>query len=280
MKLAVTFPPNILHTFRNSYCPKMAQPLDAVPLRVPYSYSPEYKVELRLHESLWEVAMSGPDLVIEVMTFCSQLELLCQREYHETTQKPGFRGRKRNYSNTFGTQANLILDKVEKVLQCLPKPSPTVPEYLNMTGLALMFPRAAKVAEDPHVIPPDIKSTSVDAHFAHLASLNQITSLCQQIQSDCEKLHNHKYIAHQVALLYTTLTKFTNVRSLVEYRTSIETTFKTLKKSLSTDHPQLPDGLRNWLVNLTSSLYALVTSPEVEMKQPLKPVINFLIQTS
>lgn len=224
--------------------------------------------------------MSGPDLVIEVMTFCSQLELLCQREYQETTRKPGFRGRKRSYSNTFGTQANLILDKIEKVLQCLPEPRPTVPEYLQQTGLAKMFPRAAGVTTDPSGLPPDIKSTAVDGHFAHLTSLNQITSLCQQIHADCQKLHNHKYIAHQVALLYTTLTKFSSVKSLVEYRTSIETTFKSLKKALSAEHPHLPDDLRNWLVNLTSSLHALVTSPAEEMKEPLKPVVNFLTQKS
>lgn len=39
-------------------------------------------------------------------------------------------------------------------------------------------------------------------HFSHLSALNQITTLCNQIQSDCRNLHNHKYMAHQVALLY------------------------------------------------------------------------------
>ncbi|KAJ8030904.1 hypothetical protein HOLleu_27449 [Holothuria leucospilota] len=118
-------------------------------------------------------------------------------------------------------------------------------EYLHQTGLDTMYPRAALVASDPYGPPPDVKSASVDDHFSHLSALNQITTLCNQIQSDCRNLHNHKYMAHQVALLYTTLTKFANVKALVEFRTSIETTFKSLKKSLSTEHPQLSEDMRN-----------------------------------
>jgi hypothetical protein len=38
-------------------------------------------VEVRLHEPLWKVQFSPDDVALELLTMCSQLEVLCKKEY-------------------------------------------------------------------------------------------------------------------------------------------------------------------------------------------------------
>lgn len=38
-------------------------------------------VEVRLHEPLWKVQFSPEDVALELLTLCSQLEVLCKKEY-------------------------------------------------------------------------------------------------------------------------------------------------------------------------------------------------------
>lgn len=38
-------------------------------------------VEVRLHEPLWKVQFSPDDVALELLTLCSQLEVLCKKEY-------------------------------------------------------------------------------------------------------------------------------------------------------------------------------------------------------
>ena len=40
------------------------------------------------------------------------------------------------------------------------------------------------------------------AYFAQMAVMNQIIVIAEQLRYDTEHLDNHKYIAHQLALLY------------------------------------------------------------------------------
>jgi len=46
------------------------------------------------------------------------------------------------------------------------------------------------------------KATSMDEYFTTLGTVQQVVSLAHQINSDVTALDNHKYIAHQLALLY------------------------------------------------------------------------------
>ena len=42
-------------------------------------------------------------------------------------------------------------------------------------------------------------------YFQHLSTLNQVSMMCQQLRHDATNLSNHKYIAHQIALLYVSI---------------------------------------------------------------------------
>ena len=43
---------------------------------------------------------------------------------------------------------------------------------------------------------------SLAGYFQHLGMLNQLITLSHQLNSDAFNLGNHKYMAHQTALLY------------------------------------------------------------------------------
>ena len=42
----------------------------------------------------------------------------------------------------------------------------------------------------------------MDTYFGHMSVLNQLYEMAAQINHDVRNLPNHKYIAHQFALLY------------------------------------------------------------------------------
>lgn len=48
------------------------------PVKLIYSF---IIVEVRLHEPLWKVQFSPEDVALELLTLCSQLEVLCKKDY-------------------------------------------------------------------------------------------------------------------------------------------------------------------------------------------------------
>lgn len=56
------------------------------------------------------------------------------------------------------------------------------------------------------VAPQWTKSLQADASFAdyfsHIAKLNQLLVLSQQLEEDIRHLGSHKYIAHQLSVIY------------------------------------------------------------------------------
>ncbi|XP_054771703.1 uncharacterized protein LOC129279627 [Lytechinus pictus] len=125
----------------------------------------------------------------------------------------------------------------------------------------------------------------MDGYLSHLAVVNQVNALCKQLHHDAQNLNNHKYIAHQVALLYQSLNQLGNVKALLSYRNNIEGMFKKLKAALELTAadgdsvPHLPDEYKQWLLELTVSLQEVMSSFNASFNQPLLPAMGFLQQT-
>ncbi|KAF9906252.1 hypothetical protein EC991_000815 [Linnemannia zychae] len=123
--------------------------------------------------------------------------------------------------------------------------------YMNRTGLAEMFPKASE-----HLgIDPVITSGSfMEAHLRQMSSINQLVSIAIQLQNDL-RLTNHKFIAHQIALLYQCInqagTKYTGFKGRVEEH------FGTVKDLCNaSDEPYLTPELQTWLSELTVDIVA------------------------
>ncbi|KAG0376503.1 hypothetical protein BGX24_007643 [Mortierella sp. AD032] len=123
--------------------------------------------------------------------------------------------------------------------------------YMNRTGLAEMFPKAS---EHLGFVPVITSGSFMEAHLRQMSSINQLVSIAIQLQNDL-RLSNHKFIAHQIALLYQCInqagTKYTGFKGRVEEH------FGTVKDLCNaSDEPYLTPELQTWLSELTVDIVA------------------------
>eukprot|EP00127_Corallochytrium_limacisporum_P002780 Clim_evm24s139 gene=Clim_evmTU24s139 len=80
-----------------------------------------------------------------------------------------------------------------------------------------------------------------------LARVNQVLVLAAQIKYDVENIQNHKYVAHQIAILYQSLGYAGT--TFVSFRPTIEFKFEDIKEICSSStSPALPPDLLQWIV--------------------------------
>lgn len=122
---------------------------------------------------------------------------------------------------------------------------------------------------------------SVAEYFFHIAKLNQLLVLSQQLEEDIRHLGSHKYIAHQLSVIYVrrgnqkcllflflhvpiqlvsllmlsslqqVISSFRGIQVFSEIKKDIEANFKQMKQSLVIDEgsrhePQLATQYINW----------------------------------
>lgn len=81
--------------------------------------------------------------------------------------------------------------------------------------------------------------------------------MSQQLRDDCAG-DNHKYIAHQIALLYQCLS-YQNLRTQ-QFKKRIEPEFEDLKRTTEqAHHPSLTPKQRDWLRSLTTDVMDVAT---------------------
>eukprot|EP00058_Branchiostoma_floridae_P001435 XP_002586923.1 hypothetical protein BRAFLDRAFT_130452 [Branchiostoma floridae] len=214
----------------------------------------ELRIDVCIHEPLWVVPVTRGDVAVEIVTLCSQLELLCEKEMNEGVSREFLsqdRYRK-SLSPTFESQAMVLIGKMREALNRLPQPPAFIQDYLQSTSLAGMFPRAAAYIANPQTLYNLGQQGSMDEYFQHMASLHLVSSMCRQLNSDVNNLTNHKYIAHQVALLYQSVSPLGSRGPLAAHEKAIKQNFNNIKQVLtvppdSVDPPRLPPDQAEWV---------------------------------
>ncbi|KAG0305247.1 hypothetical protein BGZ98_004418 [Dissophora globulifera] len=122
--------------------------------------------------------------------------------------------------------------------------------YMIRTGLAEMFPKSSEYLGIDPVLPG---GSFIEAHFRQMSTINQLVSIALQLQNDL-RLSNHKFVAHQVALLYQCINQ-AGPQFSKKYKSRVEENFNALKDSSNTsDEPRLPIELQAWLSDLTTDI--------------------------
>ncbi|ORZ05670.1 hypothetical protein BCR41DRAFT_361514 [Lobosporangium transversale] len=122
--------------------------------------------------------------------------------------------------------------------------------YMIRTGLAEMFPKSSEYLGIELILP---RGSLIEAHFRQMSVINQLVSIAMQLQNDL-RLSNHKFMAHQVALLYQCINQ-AGPRFSTKYKNRVEENFNELKETANTtDEPRLPIELQAWLTNLTTDI--------------------------
>ncbi|XP_035692730.1 uncharacterized protein LOC118427202 [Branchiostoma floridae] len=172
------------------------------PLCSPLGLDPGFKIDVCIHEPLWVVPVTRGDVAVEIVTLCSQLELLCEKEMNEGVSRE-FSSQDRyrkSLSPTFESQAMVLIGKMREALNRLPQPPAFIQDYLQSTSLAGMFPRAAAYIANPQTLYNLGQQGSMDEYFQHMASLHLVSSMCRQLNSVVHNLTNYEHIAHRVAV--------------------------------------------------------------------------------
>ncbi|KAL7747225.1 sporulation-induced protein [Sorochytrium milnesiophthora] len=134
--------------------------------------------------------------------------------------------------------------------------------FLQRSGLSSAYPlcaaryESADASSDAATASGDgtgSVKTDVKAYLHSMTVLNQVVTLALQLRHDMT-LTNHKYIAHQIALLYQSLN---STRSeLKSFKSKIETQFDAIKAACSAQvpDPQLGEEQQKWLTDLTTEV--------------------------
>uniref|UniRef100_A0A3B4FZ34 Uncharacterized LOC102197480 n=2 Tax=Haplochromini TaxID=319058 RepID=A0A3B4FZ34_9CICH len=225
------------------------------PLCQPCGYHEAFKVELQVKRPLMPVQLSPEQVGLEMLCLCGQLDLLIRAQMQQSE----------------------ILDQMLQCLEHLPKPMPQLEDYLDMVGLSAMFPRVEVFLIQGS--PVDMLERPPMDYF-HIAKLNQLLVLSQQLEEDIRHLGSHKYIAHQLSVIYQVLSSFRGIQVFSEIKKDIEANFKQMKQSLvveegSRHEPQLAVHYIN-ILEITQSLTSMVLLLPDELTDDVHQAVTFV----
>ncbi|XP_053404429.1 uncharacterized protein LOC128558616 [Mercenaria mercenaria] len=245
----------------------------------PMHYDPSFKVDIQLHQPLLSRSTTPGDVRLDMMSLCFQLETLCKKELNEHSHI--HRG---HVSNSFIDRATVVYDRILHVLAKVPPDYQDCLRYLQSQGLDRLYPRAVTYLADPQSFSLDLEKTPLDNYFTSVSTLGQLSTLARQLHNDCLNPSSHKYIAHQLALMYQTMS---HIKSPIfeQHKKGIEEMFKPIKATLATtDDKQkrcLTESQHEWLLNLTNHiLNTLNTFPADLTKDMVQPASILQLKTT
>ncbi|XP_064639176.1 uncharacterized protein LOC135494818 [Lineus longissimus] len=246
-------------------------------LCIPMQYNPKFKVYTRLDEPIWGKSLTSIDEAMEVLSLCSQLDFLCKKELSE---HPTGRIDHGKVGHSFEMKAIVLLDQLQKHVEQIHGGHVSTEDYLEYTGFAKLFPRAAAYVSHPKDLSISNKSTHMDNYYSHMACLHQVVSIANQIIRDLFSSSQHKYMAHQLALLFQSLSLFKSNDILNAYRTNIEQNFNSIKDRLHPDSGEvtLTQEQQKWLFDVMTAIVQTVQSFPVDLTKDLFQLSHTLQQ--
>eukprot|EP00243_Klebsormidium_subtile_P004125 TRINITY_DN17908_c0_g1_i1.p1 TRINITY_DN17908_c0_g1~~TRINITY_DN17908_c0_g1_i1.p1 ORF type:complete len:250 (-),score=45.48 TRINITY_DN17908_c0_g1_i1:308-1057(-) len=208
----------------------------------------------RLDEPIWEQAD-----IQKLLAWCAYADILTQVEeiYHSGRDPLGGGIREQ-----LGRMCHLVA------------PNRPLMRVLDELRISSTFPSLGRALRgDPATSPGPVTSpgpTGTD-YFAHVSILNQLSSMASQLHEDSDKQQNHKYIAHQIALLYQCLNQ---VRGEARpFKKRIEEKFEEVKSlTENTSAPKLSEAYKQWLRRLTSDIQEMVGAFPPQLSSKLGPI--------
>ncbi|XP_069828482.1 uncharacterized protein [Dendropsophus ebraccatus] len=213
-----------------------------------------------------------------MFSLCSQLDVLIRGEVRHLQEQVAddiILGE----SEIFYSLGSELVEQMKDCLNHLPAPAPCLEDYLDTSGLSVLFPRVEIYII--HERPVDILETPpMDDYYSHIGKLNQLLVLSQQLEDDVKHLGSHKYVAHQLSVLYKVLSYFNGCLYLDVLKRDIETNFKSVKSALTTidgsrQEPILPGHLLTWLLGLTQTIITTVSLLPEELTGEIMSVLAF-----
>jgi len=213
-----------------------------------FIYKPGLKVSNRLKDGLcWKHTFQKS---AELFASCSKLEILLERQMKNSNRKVPI-GTSATISNIINNEINMNHEETEIILKLTKKikeltaqilPNTSLKEFLEVHNLEYLFPAVIN-----HLIESNLYNSfdRSEEYLRYVNSLNQLVSMSMQLRLDVNSLRSHKFIAHQIALLYQCLNQVG--KQVLPFKKRIEERFEDIKAFIESEKsPLLPQEYRNW----------------------------------
>eukprot|EP01116_Phalansterium_solitarium_P011624 TRINITY_DN27367_c0_g1_i1.p1 TRINITY_DN27367_c0_g1~~TRINITY_DN27367_c0_g1_i1.p1 ORF type:complete len:256 (+),score=32.14 TRINITY_DN27367_c0_g1_i1:150-917(+) len=232
---------------------------------------PSFQVHIRLKDPIiWNHTVSSQaPTKAKIVSVCAKLEVLLEKELETRAADPPD-------GELFDREpGNLLIFSLSNQLAELAEtlaPRKDLKWYLDESGLSSMFPAVAM----KFCAPEDVVTTDLaEEYFNAMTIMNQLTTMSKQLASDAKNLTNHKYMAHQIALLYQILNQAGE--SGVPFKKRIEPMFERIKSITEAQkQPQLSPDMIEWLQQLAEELFAEVASFQSSRMHKVSPLLWYL----
>eukprot|EP00041_Stephanoeca_diplocostata_P006800 m.94539 g.94539 ORF g.94539 m.94539 type:complete len:263 (+) comp16547_c0_seq1:240-1028(+) len=156
----------------------------------------------------------------------------------------------------------------------------SIVDYMDRARLSTLFPKTRALLDEPPGPLPKSR-VMMDTYFQHFAMLNQLSTMAKQIKHEIRNMPSHKYIAHQVAMLYQCLASAGD--PMLQVKKKVEARFSDLKdatRSASAAKTEsgvpvvkLPVHLAAWLEELLGEILEILeTLPPIYRNPMVRPV--------
>eukprot|EP00298_Acanthocystis_sp_HF-20_P021246 c27476_g1_i1.p1 GENE.c27476_g1_i1~~c27476_g1_i1.p1 ORF type:complete len:242 (+),score=69.23 c27476_g1_i1:11-736(+) len=156
----------------------------------------------------------------------------------------------------------------------LPESQPLINSLQEFAGQSVLVEHVIKKTDLSHVFPDiyelfkhsnnndddeDDDSNSIhedldwNEYLKELTAMSQVISMCDHLENDLKTRKSHKYVPHQIALLYSFIRKL----GAYEFRIikiEIETKFEDITTICSSSNPVLTDSLKEWIIKLCETI--------------------------
>ncbi|KNC46266.1 uncharacterized protein AMSG_02719 [Thecamonas trahens ATCC 50062] len=203
----------------------------------------------------------------EMAALCAELHVLLDAELEAAGTDYG-----RHVWDDGSALVNEVIDRMHSVAACA-EPELDLGSYMAHHGLDVMYP----IVADRLGLPlPDSEDRHMRDYFPHMALLHQIVTLADQLEADLI-LPNHKYYAHQIALLYSLFVQAGMKGS--RFKKRIEGMFDEIKDvTEGQDVPQLSDELKETIRDMAYDVRDAISRFPSKLTRRLSPMRKFITQ--
>jgi len=231
------------------------------------------RVRCRLDHPVWGESNAALQAGSAMLGSLARLEMICRRMVVVVSTNPDGDKAKIKKLRQRAEECHIEVAEAFDELYC---PDESIVSYMDRSGLSRMFPKTRAILNDPPRPLPKAR-VAMDTYFQHFAMLNQLVSLAQQLRFDLPREASHKYIAHQIAMLYQCLTNAGEPVS--QYRKAVEGKFTEIKEATrakDNNVPALPLHLAAWLDKLLGNIIKTVGRMPMLYRDPMVAVAGFL----
>eukprot|EP00164_Ancoracysta_twista_P007161 GFYU01010127.1.p1 GENE.GFYU01010127.1~~GFYU01010127.1.p1 ORF type:complete len:284 (-),score=12.84 GFYU01010127.1:167-1018(-) len=206
----------------------------------------------------------------EVLSMCTQLE--CIIEKADLKQKQNI--------ETYHEEEmiTILFHQVYDVCNTM-GPRKQFPDLMIEHDLCRMYPLITErvFGDDAASLPTDaqVKQPLLKDYFQNITMVGQLIAMSDQLQTDVA-LTNHKYMAHQIALLYQCLNQ---TRCMGKFKSRVEGKFEEIKRvTEGASKPVLPDEVLSWLTEVTTEIINEAAAfPHLLMKK-VQPTLSLYVK--